>query len=285
MQKQKFLIALLAFTLFSVGTGYAYAQGETPDNGPQPWHVILAFVSFIASGVLYSSSGWIKTVRRKLAGTDDPPINYKKMGKSILIGVILGLGAMIWSIYNGDVIVITTGQELMVQIGLNTTIILLVDKWILGRGTEGKAGPTGDNEDEFEDLWDELPVEVPPGKTDLDLSEPLAVRLGNLDPNKMMFKADKHTTHSKQKTVNGMQVQHIAEQPSRRTRRKKKTIHVFNIEGTDLVIFNQSRDGVYFMKIAIRPENVKRFYETFVKPPVTPPEKIWLDRYGYELVN
>ena len=54
-------------------------------------------------------------------------------------------------------------QEFFVQVGLNTAVILLVDKWILGRAQE-QAGPTGDSDESFEELWDELPVEVPPGK-------------------------------------------------------------------------------------------------------------------------
>lgn len=37
------------------------------------------------------------------------------------------------------------------------------------------------------------------------------------------------------------------------------------------------------MKIAIRPQNVQKFYETFVMPPVTEKEQKWLDNYGYVL--
>jgi len=106
-----------------------------------------------------------------------------------------------------------------------------------------------------------------------------------LDPNSMMFRADRETRSQNQKTVDGRLVNHIASQPSRRTRRKKKTIHIYHIEGTNIVVFNQSENGIRFMKIAIRPENVRRFYDTFVKPPVTEPEQVWLDRYGYILDN
>ncbi len=148
--------------LLSVAFGSVYGQEEIPEVEFQYWQPILAFISFIGAGVLYSSSGWIKKVRRKLAGSGDE-LDYKKMGKSVLIGVILGIGAMMYSIYNNDVIVITNLHELAVQIALNTTAILLVDKWILGRAEE-KAGPTGDSDESFEELWDELPVEVPPGK-------------------------------------------------------------------------------------------------------------------------
>jgi hypothetical protein len=108
--------------------------------------------------------------------------------------------------------------------------------------------------------------------------------MGNiLDPNTMMFKADFASRHEPQKTIEGNPVVLVATQDSKRTRRKKKTIYIYHIQGTDLIVFNQSRNGTRFMKIAIRPENVRRFYETFVKPPVTPEEKIWLERYGYVL--
>jgi len=105
--------------------------------------------------------------------------------------------------------------------------------------------------------------------------------MANLDPNQMMFKADR--PYGDPATIGGMLVRHVATQQSRRTRRKR-TVYVYNIVGTNIIIFNRSRNGIYFMKMAVRPQNVKAFYDTFVNPPQTPQEKIWLERYDYVLV-
>ena len=101
----------------------------------------------------------------------------------------------------------------------------------------------------------------------------------NLDPNQMMFKADKGPG----KFISGNAVKHVATQLSRRTRRKR-TVYIYNIVGTEIIVFNRSLNGIYFMKIAVRPQNVKAFYDTFVKPPNTDAEKVWLERYDYVLV-
>jgi len=105
--------------------------------------------------------------------------------------------------------------------------------------------------------------------------------MANLDPNQMMFRAEYRTPGFPH--INGMPVKHVATQVSRRTRRKR-TVYVYNIVGTNIIVFNRSLDGIYFMKIAIRPENVKAFYDTFVNPPQTEAEKTWLARYDYVLV-
>ena len=170
MNKTKVLLATIAISLAifaTVNVNSAFAQASTEEIHIEPWHYALAGASFIVSGVFYSSSGWIKKVRRKLAGQGDT-LDYKKMGKSVLIGVILGVGAMIYSTYNGDTIVIINAEQFFAQVAINTTAILFVDKWILGRADpEEKAGPTGDaGEDDFDDLEEELPTEVPPGKDD-----------------------------------------------------------------------------------------------------------------------
>ena len=103
-----------------------------------------------------------------------------------------------------------------------------------------------------------------------------------VDPNKTFFLADRTTWRGAIKTIDGNSVIHVATQVSRRTRRKR-TVHVYYIKGTNIVVYNRSRNGVYFMKMAIRPENVKAFYDTFVNPPQTPEERIWLERYDYVL--
>jgi len=157
VKKKQLLLFALTVSLFSIVTGVTYAETEEPAAATQALGYVVAFSTFIVSGVFYAASGWIKKVRRKLVD-DTVTLDYKKMRKAVLIGVILGLGAFIYSTYTGETINVTTPQEFFVQVGINTAIILLVDKWILGRVENGT--PAEDDAPSEEDI----PEEVPPGK-------------------------------------------------------------------------------------------------------------------------
>lgn len=133
-----------------------------------------------------------------------------------------------------------------------------------------------DNHDDF-DFDDDIPAEVPPGKeTDSTMAAAIA-------PRKLQFLADRDTWSYETKTIDGAAVQLVAIQDSRRSK-KKRTIYVYHIAGTNVIIYNRSRHGVYFMRIAYRPENVKQFFQIFVEEPLTEAEKKWLERNDYALV-
>ena len=104
-----------------------------------------------------------------------------------------------------------------------------------------------------------------------------------VDPNALMFRADKNTRRQTTKKIDGNVIKHVATQESRRTKRKK-TISVYNIIGTNNIVFNRGLTRNFFMKIAYRPQNMQNFYNTFVNPPLTNAEKDWLARYNYVLV-
>lgn len=104
-----------------------------------------------------------------------------------------------------------------------------------------------------------------------------------LNAGSMMFRADKETRLKKTKTIEARAVIHVATQESTRSK-KKRTVYVYKIEGTKIIVFNRSRDGTRFMKIAIRPQNMQKFYEIFAESPLTTKEQKWLDNYGYKLV-
>lgn len=282
MQKRRVLLAIPIFVILSIGLGAVYAQTPTP-NPPQfgaEAQFVIVLGSFIVAGVFYSSSGWIKRVRRLLAG-EKLPLDWKKMGRSVLIGVILGVGAMIYFVYDGNPIVINNAQEFFVQVGLNTAIILLIDKWILGRaGPNGTTTDVGTGDVDDEDLTiDDIPTEVPPGKGEGDA--PVApASIGNIDPNKTFFRSDSRRGPI---TINGKEVVLIATQPSRRTRRKGRTNYIYNIVTTNVMVYNRSSEGRMFMRMALRPQNISRYYDVFVRPPLTKQEKVWLERYDYIL--
>ncbi len=136
-----------------------------------------------------------------------------------------------------------------------------------------------DEMDELNSLAEEMPEEVPQTRSDPGVA-PASRRI---DPNALMFRADKSTRQQMIKTVGGLIVKHIATQESRRTKRKK-TIYVYHIEGTNNIVFNRGLTKNFFMKIAYRPQNMQNFYNTFVNPPQTNVEKDWLTRYNYVLV-
>ena len=102
-----------------------------------------------------------------------------------------------------------------------------------------------------------------------------------IDPNKMMFRADRESDNDEIRTVDGKPVMLVAIQKSRRG---KKDTRIYHIVGTNIMVFKQSKRGVYFMRMALRPENINRYYNVFVNQPLTSEEKIWLGRYDYELV-
>ena len=159
MQKNKLLLAIADFVLFSSAIGFVSGQvDEAPEEPVNVLAYLVAFSTFIVSGVFYSASGWIKKIRKKLAG-DNVPLDYHKMGKTVAIGVILGIGAFIYSTWDGDTIAISTAQEFLIQVGINTSVILLVDKWILGRAKE-----LTDPEESDEVAPDDVPDVIPPGK-------------------------------------------------------------------------------------------------------------------------
>jgi len=174
MQKSRLLLIITVLVLFSAGIGFVNGQMaialendtsvttaiDTPEPTTNSLAYLIAFSTFIVSGVFYSASGWIKKIRRKLAGAD-VPLDYKKMGKTVAIGVILGIGAFIYSTWDGDTIAVGTAQEFFIQVGINTSVILLVDKWILGRS---ETIPAPVESDEFSP--EDIPDEVPPGKGD-----------------------------------------------------------------------------------------------------------------------
>jgi len=138
MKTKQIAMTAIAVLLFSIGTGMAYAQNDTSvveaevDEGTSIIQVGITFLTFVAAGVFYAASGWIKKIKRKLSG-DDTKLDWTKLGKTTLIGVILGIGAMIVSVSMGEIIIVESSQQFLTQIGINTAAILFIDKWILGR--------------------------------------------------------------------------------------------------------------------------------------------------------
>lgn len=116
---------------------------------PGTYHYALWGLSFIAAGVFYSASGYAKTLRRALTG-DSVQLDYRKMGKSVVLGVILGITAMVLTgtvdhaagtKIQEDILTnfgdlsnpFNTFLGFVTVAGSHTAIILAADKWLLGR--------------------------------------------------------------------------------------------------------------------------------------------------------
>jgi Zn/Cd-binding protein ZinT len=105
--------------------------------------------------------------------------------------------------------------------------------------------------------------------------------MARVDPNKMMFLADRNTYNRQVKKINGNRVRLVSIQESRRN---KRTSYIYHVENTKIIIFNQSRHGVYFMRIALRRKDAERYYDIFVNPPLTHDERVWLTHNDYVLL-
>ena len=160
----------------------------------------------------------------------------------------------------------------------NDTILLMLESIMSQQKNTPEIPPLNDEffEDNREDdLEADQPKETPverPGIVKID-----AVGVA---PEQLQFLADKNTWHNELKTINGKPVVLVATQLSRRN---KRTVYVYHLVGTNLIVFNRSRYGIFFMRIAYRVQNMQNFFDTFVSPPHTQEEKSWLERNDYVL--
>ena len=104
-----------------------------------------------------------------------------------------------------------------------------------------------------------------------------------LDPQKMMFMADRDTWNKAPKTINGRKVKLVATRVPRNPLKYRK-VYVYLIEGTTTIVFNRSGQGVYFMKMGMTAQQIRRYYNIFANPPITKEEREWLDRNDYTLL-
>ena len=138
------------------------------------WVPVVLFMAAIAAGINYSASGYIKNIRRHIDG-DAAPMDWGKMGRAVLYGVVLGIAGIVLLAQGGHHIpegaddVITALGNLSTDnnasltaisafVGLVFTftgIIATADKYLGGRAKPGGKG--GD---------------VPPTKFDNNLPPP-----------------------------------------------------------------------------------------------------------------
>ena len=129
--------------LITIGitTGYVHAQTPTEDqNILSDWSYVIGFLSFPAAGIYYATTGFAKKFARSLSG-EKTPIDYGKIGRTTLLGVIVGVIAFVFTTYNGDTIHVTSLQQFLTQIAVNLAAVMTIDRLILG----GYAKPKPEN--------------------------------------------------------------------------------------------------------------------------------------------
>ena len=137
-----FLAVVVTVSLAVPFLSLAYAD----QNDPALTHYGLAGASFIVAGLYYSSMGWVAKIRKALS-SDDAKIDWGKMGKSVMVGIFLGVAAFVaMEVAGEDAISISTPQEFFTQVGINSAAILAVDKLLLGRAPKDQSIKANDND-------------------------------------------------------------------------------------------------------------------------------------------
>ena len=88
--------------------------------------------------------------------------------------------------------------------------------------------------------------------------------------------ADRQTFGSPVKTIGSKAMILVAIKTSRRTLRKGKTQYIYSMEGTKGVYYNESKNGVLFVPMAIHESNMRRHYDLYCVEPLTRAELQYL---------
>ena len=136
----KKILAIFAILITAgITTGYVHAQEPTDDNVIlSDWGYIAGFLSFPAAGIYYSSTGFAKKFARSLSG-EKTTLDYSKMTRTTILGVIVGVVAFVYTAYNGDTIHVITLQQFLTQVAINLAAVMTVDRLVLGGYAKPKA--------------------------------------------------------------------------------------------------------------------------------------------------
>ena len=135
---------------------------------PVEYQPLAAFGAFMAAGLYYSGLGYIKKVRRALAG-EKVPIDYDKMGRTLSLGIMLGIAAFVYTVADQNEatkLVVDNHTSFLTVVGLATTAIMTVDRIVFQRPSLKVEDEPGDEIAEHED--EELP---PPATEDGEKEE------------------------------------------------------------------------------------------------------------------
>ena len=97
--------------------------------------------------------------------------------------------------------------------------------------------------------------------------------------------ADRDSWGDDIRRVRDREMKLIAIQLSPRTKRKGKTTYVYLLQGSRKIYYNQSARGIAYQTKGHTPAQQALYYDVFVRPPLTPAEKVWLQRNRYQFTR
>lgn len=68
-------------------------------------------------------------------------------------------------------------------------------------------------------------------------------------------------------------------------RRRKSTWYIWHLPSRNLAYRNKGPQDVYWLSMGGTPDQQKRYYDVFIRPPLTASESTWLSRHGYVQVG
>ena len=98
---------------------------------------LLAILAFVIAGLVWNNLGYLAAWRKYKNDPEWTGFELKKLRDDLILGFILGVGAYLFSVYNGDVTSITSLQSFLTVVAGGFAIVAAVDKAIVS-GILGK---------------------------------------------------------------------------------------------------------------------------------------------------
>ena len=99
--------------------------------------VVLPIIALILSGVTWTSFGAFSNWRKTHGTNEWTGFNTAKLRDDVILGGVLGIGSVIYSIMSETLTAISTPSEFFLAIGAGFALVAAVDKFIVG-GILGK---------------------------------------------------------------------------------------------------------------------------------------------------
>lgn len=94
--------------------------------------IILPILALILSGLTWSLSGALADWRKNHGTPDWKGFDFGKLRNDLILGLVLGVGSVVYATMVEELTPIATAQEFFIAIGAGLSIVVLVDKLIIG---------------------------------------------------------------------------------------------------------------------------------------------------------
>ena len=93
---------------------------------------LLSIGAFVVAGLVWNNLGYLSAWRKYRNTAEWTGFELKKLRDDLILGFILGTGAYLLSVYQGDVTQITTLQSFLAVVAGGFAVVAVVDKAIVG---------------------------------------------------------------------------------------------------------------------------------------------------------